>query len=147
MTARITGREDMMAKPALVTIDENDVHQTIDGFGTAQPGDFAFTLYNWTERQRDRIVDLAFSRPNGIGLTILRSAVLPELEPSRGTWNYTDTAQVWLMKEAARRGHTKLFASVWSPPAWMKSNGSILNGGALKAENYQDFADLLSHYA
>src|SRR5690349_10468635 len=108
--------EGVMAQIAMVTIDGNDIHQTIDGFGTAQAGDYAFTLYDWREQQRNQVVDLAFSRQNGIGLTILRSAVLPELEASEGIWNYTDTAQAWLMKEAAKRGPTKLISSVWSPP-------------------------------
>ena len=32
--------------------------------------------------------------------------------------------------------------SPWSPPAWMKTNNS-LNGGSLRAENYQEYADYL----
>jgi O-glycosyl hydrolase len=130
---------------ATVTIDWNATHQTIDGFGSL--GSVASSLYTWPEPQRSQIVDLAYSQANGIGLTILRSEIMPELEPSKGTWNYTDMEQVWLMKQAVNRGATKLFASVWSPPAWMKTNGDVVNGGSLKTENYQDFADFLSHYA
>jgi glucuronoarabinoxylan endo-1,4-beta-xylanase len=179
-----------VAPVATVTINWNDVLQTIDGFGTAQAGE-ASSLYDWPEPSRSQILDLAFSQEKGIGLTILRNEILLELEPSKGNWNYTDTAQVWLMKEAVKRGATKIFASVWSPPAWIKTNGQVNNcklilddkgnpildaqgdpekgccldnngipilddkgdpvthcpKGALKPENYQDFADLLSHYA
>ena len=108
------------------------------------------------------ILDLAFSQEKGIGLTILRSEIAPALHPDKQTWNLTDTAQVGLMKSVVMRSGaaTKLIGSVWSPPAWMKTNGNVNNcdqndngdpihcvDGALKHENYQDFADVLSHYA
>src|SRR6202022_4234426 len=76
-----------LAEGAVVTIDWNDTHQTIDGFGTSQGGGYAPTLYAWPEAQRNRIMDLAFSQANGIGLTIFRSAILPALEPSQGAFN------------------------------------------------------------
>jgi O-glycosyl hydrolase len=37
----------------------------------------------------------------------------------------------------------KLTPSVWSPPAWMKSNGLISFGGTLKPEYYRHFAQYL----
>jgi glucuronoarabinoxylan endo-1,4-beta-xylanase len=146
-TAR-NAAEDALPK---VTIDWNDMHQTIDGFGVAQTGDapigpWALLLYNFPEPQRSQIMDLAFSQANGIGLTIFRSQIQPRLEPSQGIWDYTDPAQVWIMKQAVNRGPVKLIASVWSPPAWMKDPENIV-GGELKPENYQDFAEYLSRYA
>jgi glucuronoarabinoxylan endo-1,4-beta-xylanase len=106
-----------------VAINWNETHQTIDGFGTFEP-----SSYDWPEPQRSQIMDLAFSQANGIGLTILRTKILPSLEPSPGAWNYTDAAQVWMMKEAVNRSPVKLIASVWTPPAWMKSNNSEIGG-------------------
>jgi O-glycosyl hydrolase len=149
-----------------ITIYGNSVHQTIDGFGTAEGGSpFAHLLYDDHDPQNSRnaqVLDLAFSQEKGIGLTILRSEIAPALHPDKQTWNFTDTAQVGLMKAVVRRGGsaTKLIGSVWSPPAWMKTNGNVNNcdqndkgdpincvDGALRPENYQDFADVLSHYA
>jgi O-glycosyl hydrolase len=151
---------------ATVKIDWNAVHQTIDGFGTAEGGSpTAHLLYDEHDPQNSRnaqVLDLAFSQENGIGLTILRSEIAPALHPDKQTWNFTDTAQVGLMKAVVRRAGsaTKLIGSVWSPPAWMKTNGNVNNceandqgqpincvDAALKLENYQDFADVLSHYA
>jgi glucosylceramidase len=40
----------------------------------------------------------------------------------------------------------KLFASPWSPPAWMKSNGSMCNGGSLNASCYSAWALYFSKY-
>jgi O-glycosyl hydrolase len=112
-----------LSQGATVTIDGNALHQTIDGFGVAQPGwdpndvnDPATRLFNRPDRSQ--IMDLAFSQANGgIGLTILRMKVNPMLEPSPEVWNDYDPAQVWIMQEAVKRGPVKLIASVWSPPA------------------------------
>jgi glucuronoarabinoxylan endo-1,4-beta-xylanase len=154
--------------PALskITIDGNSVNQTIDGFGTAEGGSpYAHCLYDEHDPENSRnrqVLDLAFSQEKGIGLTILRSEITPRLHYDKQTWDFTDTAQVGLMKAVVRRGGsaTKLIGSVFSPPAWMKTNGKAANcdtnekgdpvncvDGALKLENYQDFADILSHYA
>src|SRR4051812_37077338 len=113
-----------------MTLNWSEEHQVIDGFGAAEGDYYGAYLQNLPEPQRSQMLDLAFSRDRGIGLTILRSGIsagpapaetMPSLEPSPGVWNYNDPIQVWLMKEAVRRGPVKLIASVWSPPAWMKT--------------------------
>jgi O-glycosyl hydrolase len=38
----------------------------------------------------------------------------------------------------------KLFASPWSPPEWMKTNGSMLHGGQLKPEFAETWATTAS---
>src|SRR5262245_16463655 len=65
-----------------VTVNRNDVHQTIDGFGVAQwggdrnqtnPPQFAAPwLFDYPPLYRGQVMDLAFSEVKGIGLTILR---------------------------------------------------------------------------
>jgi len=48
-----------------------------------------------------------------------------------------------LIKAAIERSgnDVRLFASPWSPPAWMKTNNNMLRGGKLKPEYYQSWAD------
>ena len=62
------------------------MHQTIDGFGTAEGGSpFAHLLYDDHAPQNSRnaqILDLAFSQEKGIGLTILRSEIAPAFIPT-----------------------------------------------------------------
>jgi glucuronoarabinoxylan endo-1,4-beta-xylanase len=138
------------ADAATVTIDTNRTYQTIDGFGAAQPkgtpGVFAAYLHGWPEPERSQILDLAFSDLKGIGLTILRTDVDVGLEPARGQWSYDDPDQAWVMQQASARGPVKLFASVFSPPAWMKTNGSTI-GGSLSPAHFKDFADYLAHFS
>jgi glucuronoarabinoxylan endo-1,4-beta-xylanase len=173
-----------------ITIDGNSVHQTIDGFGTFNGAVPPYNPQDPNNYQNRQILDLAFSQEKGIGLTILRSQIMPDLHRNPQTWNdAVDPEQVGAMKEAVSRGATKLIGSVWTPPFWMKTNdleanckqlsdpdgnpiaaccldhhrNPILNDsgqpiqppcpagalpeGALRLENYQDFADVLSHYA
>jgi len=46
----------------------------------------------------------------------------------------------------AAKGNIKIFASPWSPPAWMKTNNDMLHGGKLKPEYYQTWADYFVKY-
>jgi glucuronoarabinoxylan endo-1,4-beta-xylanase len=145
------------AQTAKVDINAAEMHQTIDGFGGAQPGgdpnqvpvqDRATMFVDPQGAAfpyRSQIMDLLFSAEKGIGLTILRMKVNAMLEPSLGVWNDQDPAQARIMQEAVKRGPVKLIASVWSPPAWMKTSGHTV-GGSLGLEHHQHFADLLTHY-
>ncbi len=134
--------------------------QEIDGFGASGAFHQAGHLMRYPEPARSAMLDLLFSPHQGIGLSIVRNVVgdggewgdeidgpTPSIEPSEGVWSWTgDEEQVWLMREAARRGCTRFMSTVWSPPAWMKTNNSVTDGGELRADKYQAFADYLSRY-
>lgn len=131
-----------------LAIDWNNIQQNIDGYGAAIPY-IASQFVNFP--QKNKLMDLLFDPNLGIGLSILRSSILEQswgtIEPSQGNWNFTgDSAQVWVQQQAQARGVKKIMATVWSPPAWMKTNNSIANGGYLKASMYQAFADYLATY-
>ena len=63
-----------------------------------------------------------------------------------------DKCQVWLMQQAQQRGVNRLMSTVWSAPAWMKSNndyrGKTPSGelGYLLPSKQQAFADYLARY-
>ncbi|HRN48767.1 MAG TPA: glycosyl hydrolase, partial [Niabella sp.] len=52
------------------------------------------------------------------------------------------------IKEAIKTAGGKLtmYISPWSPPAWMKDNNNMLQGGKLKKEFYQPWADYYVKY-
>ncbi len=138
---------------ATVTINWTDTRQTIDGFGTAQGGDYSDRIHD--SPHRTQIMDLAFSNATGgIGLTIFRAEVMTSMQPSPGEFNDTpscsptcplDAKQAWIMREAHNRG-AKVIGSVWTPPAWMKDNDNEV-GGTLLDSRRQDFANHLRHFA
>jgi len=131
-----------------LAIDWNNTHQNIDGYGASIPY-IASQFVRF--QQKAMVMDLLFDPKAGIGLSILRSSILEQrwgtIEPSQGIWNFTgDAAQVWVQQQAQLRGVSKIMATVWSPPAWMKTNSSTANGGYLKTHMYQAFADYLTAY-
>lgn len=126
--------------------------QVIEGFGASGAFGRAGNLMIFPEASRQKILDLLFSEKNGIGLNIVRNlvgdgAATPTIEPKEDQWNWTgDEAQIWLMNEAKKYGVTRFMSSVWSPPAWMKTNDSAINGGELKPDKYRAYAEYLSNY-
>jgi glucuronoarabinoxylan endo-1,4-beta-xylanase len=111
------------------TIDWNQMNQTIDGFGASS----AWVVPSLTPAR----ANLLFSPTQGIGLSLVRSRILPDTSAS--------SAEVSTMQTAQNMGVT-VFSTPWSPPAAWKDNGSVNNGGHLLASHYQDYADLLSQY-
>lgn len=133
------------------TLQWDTQYQVIDGFGASQGCDvYANDIYNFGKR--DEVMDLLFSRENGIGLSIMRNEVgnglnMPTIHPDPDTWDYTPyEPEQWVMQEAKKRGVEKMMSTVWSPPAWMKTTGKITNGGRLKKECYGDYAEYLVNY-
>jgi glucuronoarabinoxylan endo-1,4-beta-xylanase len=71
----------------------------------------------------------------------------PTIEPEEGVWQFEgDEEHVWAAREALKRRGEKVMATVWSPPAWMKTNACVHDGGELRRDKYQAFADYLSRY-
>jgi glucuronoarabinoxylan endo-1,4-beta-xylanase len=139
-------------------IDWADERQTMDGFGASAAFHMAHNLQQF-ERSAE-ILDLLFSTEKGAGLSIVRNVVgdggtwgeasngpTPSIEPREGVWNWKgDEDQIWFMREAAKRGALRNMSTVWSPPAWMKTNASVTDGGMLRPDKYRAFAEYLSAY-
>lgn len=152
-----------------VVLQWNNEEQTIDGFGVAQAG---WSDYLYAHRKRQEIMDVMFGQ-DGLRLSILRGEVFPHYDET--TFNMDEdinlslddpffdidfnrdenrvaegiaqrNGQLWIMKKAKQEyGVDKLIFSVWSAPAYMKSNGST-SQGFLKRRSYQAFADYLSNF-
>jgi glucuronoarabinoxylan endo-1,4-beta-xylanase len=133
------------------TVDWSRTAQEIDGFGASGAFHMAGDLMDFP--------DILFSQSKGAGLSIVRNFVgdggswgsktngpSPSIEPQEGVWSWTgDEDEIWLMKEAGKRGCTRYVSTVWSPPAWMKTNNNVI-GGHLRPDKYQAFAEYLSMY-
>jgi glucuronoarabinoxylan endo-1,4-beta-xylanase len=138
----------------------NQIRQQIDGFGFCEAFHQARNLQTLSDKDKAAILDLMFSPSAGMGYSILRNIIgdgaanqkvqngsTESIEPNPGEFNWTgDEDQIWMMNEAKKRGCTRFLSSCWSPPAWMKTNKSVENGGELKTEMYQQFADYLATY-
>jgi glucuronoarabinoxylan endo-1,4-beta-xylanase len=128
-------------------INWSNVHQTIDGFGasTAQA----------TQALPTNLADFFFRADTGIGLSIVRSEVMPDMATCSGQGACVQSSGATILKgeleiiqQAQARGVTTFFASSWSPPGPMKSNGSWGSGGRFigNTANYAAYATLLASY-
>jgi glucuronoarabinoxylan endo-1,4-beta-xylanase len=117
-----------LAAQAGLTVNFNDVHQRIDGFGAADP---------WNAALSDSLADLFFSTTNGIGLSILRVGIDSNGDDMSAYSNAT---------KAAARGAI-VWAAPWSAPGAWKDNGSENNGGHLLPGSYDAWATRLAAFA
>lgn len=147
-------------------IDWDTTRQTMDGFGVCAAFHTANNIRLIPSDRRTELLDLLFSQSRGAGLSYVRNIVgdggdigggktwgtprngsTPTIEPSENVWNWTgDEGQLWFMREAVSRGCARHLSTVWSPPAWMKDNASVINGGRLRSDKYRAFAEYLSAY-
>ena len=130
-----------------ITVDPAKQYQEIWGFGAAACGP-AKSLEEFSQKARDQVLDILFStNGNNAGLSVIRLLVNPSISPAKGVWKWNeDEAQVWLAREAANRAPMQIFGVPWSPPAWMKSNHSLVKG-TLKTDHYGVFVDYLYDWA
>lgn len=142
----------VMRSPEL-TITVNDVvkYQQIDGFGASLTDSSAWLLWNkLSESQRKAALQMLFSREKGIGISVLRQPMgasdfaledysyddMPrgETDPELNHFSIDhDRAYILpILRDAlALNPQLKIIASPWSPPGWMKTSGSMIQGALL----------------
>jgi glucuronoarabinoxylan endo-1,4-beta-xylanase len=129
-----------------VVVESAQPRQIIRGFGASDAW-MTTVIHQFPDPARSQVLDLLFSPTNGAGLSMLRHRIPQDIEPSRGVWDWTtDNDMVWVTNQAIARGVQTVWSTPWSPPAWMKSNDSIDNGGSLLPSSYGDYAEYLTTY-
>jgi glucosylceramidase len=148
-----------------IVIDEGQSYQTVEGFGAAFTDSAAYLLEQVEPlaSQAGTLSDLFTRTGNGIGLSFMRVPIgatdiarsLYSFDDNSGQADPTlanfsiahDEAYILplIVKAKALNPEMKLLASPWSPPAWMKSTGSM-NSGTLLPADYTPFAGYLVKY-
>jgi glucosylceramidase len=149
----------------IISIDEQQRYQTIDGFGYTLTGGSAQLLYQLPKEQRQALLRELFStKGNGIGISYLRISVgASDLDATVFTYDdppkgETDFALkhfslgqnlndlIPILKEIiAIQPKIKILATPWTAPVWMKTNANSI-GGKLKPDCYQVYAQYLVKY-
>ena len=140
-----------------ILIDPKVTYQTFEGFGGAFTESAASNFYRMSAEKQKRILSAYFDPNLGNGYTICR-VHMNSCDFSTGNWACDtvngdvelkhfsiehDKKQVipFIKKAKSLIGSNfKLFISPWSPPAWMKTNNTMLNGGKLKPEYREAWA-------
>lgn len=135
-----------------VMVDPAKAFQAIEGIGGALTDASAETFAKLPREAQERVLEAYFDAEKGIGYTLARTHI-NSCDFSSESYAYADRPgdtelrsfslerdrrhRLPFIKAALARAPLKIYASPWSPPAWMKTNGNMLQGGKLKPE-YRD---------
>lgn len=141
-----------------VIVDPAKTFQTIEGFGGALTDAAAETIYKLSKKNQQKIFTAYFDKEKGIAYNLFRTHI-NSCDFSSESYAYAEvegdinlehfsiakdrTYRIPLIKEAINDvgNDFRLLISPWSPPAWMKTNNHMLQGGKLKPEYYQTWAN------
>jgi len=162
---RITATDSLsftdMAQPfetqPCVFVDPDAAFQQFEGFGGAITDAAAETFAKLSAAAQQELLTAYFDPAKGIGYTLGRTNI-NSCDFSSGSYTYVkdhdstlstfsvaqdEQFKIPLIKKAiaAANGKLSLLVSPWSPPAWMKDNNSMLQGGKLLPNYRQTWAD------
>lgn len=138
-------------------------YQEILGFGAAFTESAAYTYYQMSEEKRKEIIEMFFCKEKGINYRFCRTHI-NSCDFSLGNYAHVEDESdidlesfsikrdkktiIPLIKEAQATAGEDItfFSSPWSPPAWMKTNGEMNNGGELKEEYHRTWAKYYVKY-
>jgi len=144
----------------VITVDATNLYQQFDGVGGSLTDSSAWLIRNKLDAgQQSALMQELFSPSAGIGVGFLRQPMGASDFAVNGNYSYDDmpTGQtdptltnfsishdtayiIPLLAQARTINPTlKIVALPWSPPAWMKTNGSM-NGGNMITADFPSFA-------
>jgi glucosylceramidase len=148
-----------------VFVDETEGYQSIEGFGASFTDSAAYLLNEKVPpSQLNSVMTSLFDHTNGIGVSFVRNPMgasdlarfdysyddLPsgQTDPNLSNFSISHDLEdiVPLVKRAQQiNPQLKIMATPWSPPAWMKTSGSMI-GGYLLSSDYIPFSDYFVKY-
>jgi len=135
-------------------------YQHILGFGSALTETSAYNFSLLSPDLQQKLIEACFGE-SGIGLNFCRTHInssdfslseytyVKDNDVDLKTFNIDRERQTILpMIKAARKANSGLwlFASPWSPPAWMKDNNNFIQGGRLLPQYYKTWAKYFALY-
>ena len=163
-TFRLTATDTLTFQPSeptsegkvYVFVDPRKTFQPFIGIGGALTDAAAETFAKLPAARQDEVIAAYFSADRGIGYTLGRTSIhscdfssesytyVAEGDKNLNTFSIAHDLRyrIPLIKRAmaASGNKLKLFASPWSPPAYMKDNNDMLHGGHLRADYAQAWA-------
>ena len=140
-----------------IFVDRSKTFQTLVGIGGAITDAAAETFAKLPECKQQEFIRAYYDAEQGIGYTMARTSIhscdfssqsYTYVEENDATLDSFTVAQdlnyrIPLIKQAMQMagGQLTVLVSPWSPPAWMKTNASMLKGGRLLPEYRQSWAN------
>jgi glucosylceramidase len=156
-TSSFADKPQPFENEVIVFVDPSKTFQTYFGIGGAITDAAAETFYKLPKDKQQELIKAYFDKDKGIGYTLARTNI-NSCDFSSDRYAYvTDSTdkelksfnidhdkkyKIPFIKEAmaAAGSGFNLYASPWSPPAFMKTNGETLHGGKLRQDYYNTWA-------
>lgn len=146
----------------VVTVNTKEKYQTILGFGGALTESSAYTLSKLDKDARKDILNKYYDETLGLGYSFARVHI-NSCDFSLNNYSYVKDGDTELKSFSLDRDeeyvlplvrdvkeitkdNLSVLASPWSPPDFMKTNGEMNNGGKLKEEYRQLWAEYYVEY-
>jgi O-Glycosyl hydrolase len=158
--SEITFQRDLETENLLINVYPEFKYQKILGFGAAFTEASAVNFSLLSADKQKKVIDLYFSE-SGLGFNFCRTHInssdygvseyvyVQDGDVELKTFNIDrERKDILPMIKAARKANPELwlFASPWSPPAWMKDTKRVIQGGRLLDEYYPTWAKYFSLY-
>ncbi|HKI69200.1 MAG TPA: glycoside hydrolase family 30 protein [Verrucomicrobiae bacterium] len=149
-------------KQQCIFVDPSKEFQTVLGIGGALTDAAAETFYKLPKEKQEEILKAYYNPQDGIGYSLARTHI-NSCDFSSESYTYVEKGdkelktfnishdlkyRIPFIKEvmATAGKDFTIFASPWSPPAWMKDNDDMLHGGKLKPEFYHAWAEYYAKF-
>ncbi len=167
---RLTLTDKPTFKPAVqpleseisVFVNPEKQYQTFIGIGGAITDASAEVFAKLSKDTQKELLNAYYDKDKGIGYTLARTNI-HSCDFSSGSYTYVSDEdknlnsfsiqhdkqfRIPLIKKAIETagGSLLLFASPWSPPAFMKDNNNMLHGGKLLPEYYQSWSTYFTKF-
>ncbi|MCI6467795.1 MAG: glucosylceramidase [Faecalicatena sp.] len=136
-------------------------YQEILGFGGAFTEASAYNYARMDDEKKEKVLKAFFDKEEGLGYNFCRTHIhscdfsleqytyIEENDTELKTFSIEQDQKYTIPFIQAALETSEgmiLFASPWSPPAWMKSNGDMCRGGRLLDKYYGIWADYMVRY-
>ncbi|GAB2763291.1 glycoside hydrolase family 30 protein [Actinomadura fibrosa] len=145
-----------------IFVEPEKTFQTFMGIGGAISDASAEVFDRLPKENQEKLLEAYYDPEKGIGYSLARTPIhstdfsvesytyIEEGDKDLKTFSIAHDKQfrIPLIKKATRAagGELLLYVSPWSPPAFMKSNNSMLKGGKLLPEFYQSWANYYAKF-
>jgi len=170
-SAKLTPQTDLQFQQAassgreVIRVDDTVTHQQILGLGSSWEHSTCYNLSLLPEERREKVIESLVHPDRGIGMSLMRLCIGTSDFAPGPFYTYDDVPAgqedprlerfsidrdrdyvLPVIKTAQRLNQSlKFFASPWTPPPWMKTNGRY-GGGRLRRECYPYFAEYLARF-
>ncbi|NNT72847.1 glucosylceramidase [Flavobacterium sp. IMCC34852] len=147
-----------------IEVNDGQIFQTVDGFGYTLTGGSVQVINQLSASKKQELLQELFgSSANSIGVNYLRISIgasdlnstvfsyddMPSGQTDVNLTNFSlspDAQLIQLLKDILQiNSNIKIMATPWSPPVWMKDNGSSI-GGSLLPQYYSVYAQYFVKY-